>query len=62
MDVSITVLGVLGLAIATVVFLSNLLRVKLDPREPPVVHPKIPFFGHVIGMFTEGPLYLKRVA
>jgi hypothetical protein len=56
------VLGAFGLAIAAILFLFDLLRVKLDPREPPVVHPKIPFFGHVIGMLTDGPLYLKRVA
>jgi hypothetical protein len=62
MAASITMLGAIGLACATVIFLYNLLRVKLDPREPPVVHPKIPFFGHLIGMLTEGPLYLKRVA
>jgi hypothetical protein len=54
-------LGAIGLAIAAVVFLSNLLRVKVDPREPPVVHSKIPFFGHLIGMIMEGPLYMKRV-
>jgi hypothetical protein len=61
MAMSSTMLGAIGLAIAAVVFLSNLLRVKVDPREPPVVHSKIPFFGHLIGMIMEGPLYMKRV-
>jgi hypothetical protein len=61
MAISSTLLGAIGLTIAIVVFLSNLLRVKVDPREPPVIHPKIPFFGHLIGMLTEGPLYMKRI-
>ena len=46
---------------AVVALLSTLLRVKVGPRESPVVHLKIPFFGHLIGMLMEGPQYLKRI-
>ena len=49
MAIPTVALGAVGLAIATAVFLSNFLRVKVDPREPPVIHPMIPFFGHIIG-------------
>jgi len=61
MAISVMAVGFFGLVIAVGVFLSNLLRPKLDPREPPIVHPKVPFLGHVIGMLREGPLYYKRV-
>lgn len=61
MAISVTAMGALGLVIAVGVFLSNLLRPKLDPREPPVVYPKVPLLGHIIGMLREGPLYYKKV-
>ncbi|KAF2125356.1 cytochrome P450 [Dothidotthia symphoricarpi CBS 119687] len=57
-----TVVGAIGLLAAIGVFLSNFLRIKVDPREPPVVHPSIPLLGHIIGMLTEGPLYLKKIS
>jgi hypothetical protein len=62
MAVSTTTLGALGLGVAIFVFVANLMRVKIDPREPPVVYHKIPFLGHVVGMLTQGPSYLKGVA
>ncbi|KAH7071345.1 cytochrome P450 [Paraphoma chrysanthemicola] len=54
--------GAIALGLAAMAFLFYTMRVKVDPREPPVVHPTVPFFGHLIGMLTEGPLYLKRVS
>jgi cytochrome P450 len=60
MAISTAAIGVMGLVMAAAALLLNLIRVKVDPREPPVVHPTIPFFGHLIGMLMEGPLYLKK--
>ncbi|KAF3054099.1 hypothetical protein E8E11_011627 [Didymella keratinophila] len=40
--------------------LGNALRFKVDPREPPVVYPKFPLIGHVIGMLTDAS-YLKKI-
>lgn len=56
-----TIIAIIAALAIGIAFLSNVLRIKVDPREPPVVHPKVPFLGHIIGMLTEGPLYLKRV-
>jgi hypothetical protein len=61
MAISTTAIGVIGFVMAAAAFILNLIRVKVDPREPPVLHPTIPFFGHLIGMLTDGPLYLKRM-
>jgi hypothetical protein len=61
MAISTVAVGALGLAIAISVLVSNLLRVSLDPREPLVVHPKIPLIGHIIGMLKEGPWYFRIV-
>jgi hypothetical protein len=55
------VLVVFGLVAAGVILLVRLFGPKIDPREPPVVHPKIPFIGHIIGMMREGPSYLKNI-
>ncbi|KAJ7666162.1 cytochrome P450 [Mycena polygramma] len=34
---------------------------KLDPREPPVIIPAIPFIGHLLGMALYGGRYLKEI-
>lgn len=60
MAISSAVLAIAGLAMG-IVFLSIALKVNVDPREPPVVHPRLPFLGHIVGMLREGPMYLKRV-
>lgn len=61
MAVTATVVGALALAVAIAALISILLRPKTDPREPPAIHSTIPFFGHIIGMLREGPLYVARV-
>jgi hypothetical protein len=56
-----TLVAALGFAIAIGVLLSNLLRVKIDPREPPIIHPTVPLLGHIIGLLKEGPRFFARV-
>ncbi len=36
-------------------------RSNVDPREPPVVKPAIPFIGHILGMARQGSLYFKQL-
>jgi hypothetical protein len=31
---------------------------SLDPREPPLIHPKIPFIGHIIGLARDQAQYM----
>jgi hypothetical protein len=50
-------LGVCGLLAALSVLAYNTLRFKVDPREPPVIYPKIPLIGHILGSLTEGATY-----
>lgn len=52
---------IFAVLLCVAVLTSHSLRIKVDPREPPVVYPKVPFIGHIIGMVREGPLYLKRL-
>lgn len=54
---------VVGFGILLVIFavLRSLVRVQYDPHEPPLIHPKIPFFGHVIGMFRYGASYFDLI-
>ena len=35
----------------------RLLRSPIDEREPPLVSPSIPVFGHVLGLLQYGVLY-----
>lgn len=55
------IVGAAALAIAVIFCLLQFLNTPVDPREPPLVQPRIPYFGHIIGMLTEGPLYLRRI-
>ena len=61
LSMSPMLLAVFGLVTALVVSLVNALRFKVDPREPPVIYPKIPLVGHMIGMLTEGMTYYKNL-
>jgi len=39
-----------GGAIATLFVLNYLMTPKLDPREPPLLQPTIPWIGHIINI------------
>ncbi|KAL8717337.1 MAG: hypothetical protein Q9225_005412 [Loekoesia sp. 1 TL-2023] len=51
--VSITVLAVVGTAI------NYFLGPTYDPKEPPIIHRKVPFFGHIIGLLQYGMRYFE---
>jgi hypothetical protein len=35
--------------------------VKAHPNEPPILPPRIPFLGHLLGMATQGGRYVKNL-
>jgi len=55
--------ALIGLALISVVIIivRRLLRVDYDPREPPLVPQRIPYIGHVIGMFRHGANYFEII-
>lgn len=54
---SILIAGVLIVGFCCIV---HFFTPKLDPREPPLISPKIPLIGHVIGILRHGlPYYAK---
>lgn len=42
----------LVIAVAITLMLAYLVRfpVRMDPKEPPILRPRIPFIGHLIGL------------
>ncbi|MCJ1248352.1 hypothetical protein MMC30_005569 [Trapelia coarctata] len=50
------------LIIALYSVLLHLNRLRSDPREPPVVSSKIPFFGHIIGLLRHGSGYFDIIS
>lgn len=36
-------------------------RSDLEPREPPTVRSRMPFFGHAIGLLRQGHFYLPSL-
>jgi hypothetical protein len=42
--------------------LIRFLTLPHDPQEPPLVRPKIPLIGHVIGLLRHGTKYYSDVA
>jgi hypothetical protein len=52
---TLTAMPITTIAIAAVIALLVLHAVgpRVDPREPPVVKPRVPFLGHIIGMFQQ---------
>ncbi|KAF1928230.1 cytochrome P450 [Didymella exigua CBS 183.55] len=55
-------MGLCGLAAALAVLFINAFRFKVDSREPPVIYPRIPLIGHIIGILTKGALYNKTLS
>jgi len=51
----------LALAAALYSILGHFDRVQSDPREPPVVSSRIPFFGHIIGLVRYGSHYFEII-
>lgn len=37
------------------------IRIKMDPREPPLLRPWIPFIGHLIGMLQYNQAYFEKL-
>ncbi|KAG9230466.1 cytochrome P450 [Amylocarpus encephaloides] len=49
-------------AVAVLFFCWRTLSVNLDPREPPLVKPKMPYIWHLVGMITESTSYYDRMS
>jgi hypothetical protein len=37
------------------------LSVKLDPMEPPLLKPTIPYIGHIIGIFQHATGFFEKI-
>jgi hypothetical protein len=59
-DILYLLLGGVGVCLVLREFL-RLFSVKLDPREPPIVEPTIPFIGHIWGLMRHSHNYLSIV-
>jgi hypothetical protein len=42
-------------------FSRRALNLKYDSREPPIIHPKVPYIGHILGMYRHGAKYFGFV-
>jgi hypothetical protein len=58
-------LSVLSLLVAAGAFLVVLLHryasIDYDPREPPIIKPKVPYIGHILGIIIHGTKYFEIV-
>lgn len=55
------VLTVAALALLGLALLKRVLYPTHDPREPPVLRPRIPLIGHAISIAREGGGYYERL-
>lgn len=44
-----------------VVVLKKVLFPVYDPREPPILRPRVPFFGHVFSLISEASEFYSRL-
>ena len=52
---------VLGIVAALYFLAERLLSIKLDPKEPPLIAPKVPFIGHILGLIQYGTGYYAKL-
>ena len=57
---SIAVLVIAALPIV-LVLMKKLLYPTYDPREPPVLRPKVPFIGHLVSLIKESNSFYIRL-
>lgn len=48
--------------ILTSYHIGNFLTISHDSREPPLIQPKVPHIGHVIGLLQYGTGYYTKIA
>jgi hypothetical protein len=53
-SVILTVLGVL-------LIIRQRLAVQLDPKEPPILKPRVPYIGHIIGLLQYHTAYFDKL-
>ena len=60
---SVAVAGVTIVVFVLGIFslLKHFLKVKYDPREPPLIPSTLPYFGHLIGLVRKGPRYFENL-
>jgi hypothetical protein len=46
---------------AIILLLWRVLNPRLDEREPPILKPRIPIIGHLIGMFKYSHAYHRKL-
>jgi hypothetical protein len=51
----------LAAGIAALVFLNYVFTPRMDPNEPPLIKPRIPIIGHIIGVITQQSGYHRTV-
>lgn len=49
------------MAVALMAFLPYLSSPRLDPSEPPLVKPRVPLVGHLLGLMTSRVSYFSRL-
>lgn len=51
----------LGCALLVVTFfaLSHVVKPAIDPREPPILEPRLPLVGHIVGLLQYGVDYFS---
>lgn len=58
---SMTVAAATMLLVPLVFILKKLLFPNFDPREPPVLRPRLPVFGHIISLVRESGSFHARL-
>ncbi|CZR62543.1 related to cytochrome P450 7B1 [Phialocephala subalpina] len=47
--------------VAVLLIIRQRLAVQLDPKEPPILKPKVPYIGHIIGLFQHHGAYFDKL-
>lgn len=55
------ILGYIGSGVLLIVALIRFLRLRDDPREPPMARTSIPMIGHIIGMLRLKVFYYRQL-
>lgn len=55
------IIGVIAAILLLIALAQQFLTPRRDAREPPFLYPKVPIFGHLLGLITQGADYFHKL-
>jgi hypothetical protein len=53
--------SIILIILCVLLIIRHCLAIQLDPQEPPILKPRIPYIGHIIGLLQHQSAYFDKL-